>query len=264
MYAVITCWTYCASQLRRRRGRAASRRSGRRPPMSPDRDVPVDRQADEERLRVRRDRRRRSSPAIARATWRLYGFRYGTSRRTTCVVVDLAQLVVVPAVDAALQARPRAQRPGSASSSRRRLRRPRCPSLGSPPPSPARLRPSPIWRRAPLPGRAVRGRRSAGRGRRCAAARRGVPRSTISPSWRTRIWSAIFTVRSRWAMTNVVRPSISFASACWIRYSVCVSTLDVESSRIRMRGSSSSVRAIAMRCFWPPESVMPRSPTHVS
>ena len=29
-------------------------------------------------------------------------------------------------------------------------------------------------------------------------------------------------------------------------------------------GSSSSVRAMAMRCFWPPESVTPRSPTQVS
>src|SRR5438445_787667 len=62
----------------------------------------------------------------------------------------------------------------------------------------------------------------------------------------------------------VVVPFISSASACWIKYSVSVSTLEVESSNTRIFGSSSSVRAIEMRCFCPPDSVMPRSPTHVS
>ena len=42
-----------------------------------------------------------------------------------------------------------------------------------------------------------------------------------------------------------------------------MSTLAVESSKMRIRGSRSSVRAMAMRCFWPPESVTPRSPTQV-
>ena len=72
------------------------------------------------------------------------------------------------------------------------------------------------------------------------------------------------TVLMRWAMTNDVRPAISLSSACWIWYSVATSTLLVESSRIRMRGSVSSARAIAMRCFWPPLRVEPRSPTGVS
>ncbi len=45
--------------------------------------------------------------------------------------------------------------------------------------------------------------------------------------------------------------------------SVSVSTAERESSRIRMRGLRSTARASAVRCFWPPERVMPRSPTMV-
>ena len=65
-------------------------------------------------------------------------------------------------------------------------------------------------------------------------------------------------------MTKVVRPRISSTSAARISRSVAASTADVNSSRIRMRGSISSARAMAMRCFWPPESETPRSPTTVS
>ena len=39
---------------------------------------------------------------------------------------------------------------------------------------------------------------------------------------------------------------------------------DVASSSTRIGGFTSSVRAIAMRWRWPPESVKPRSPTTVS
>ena len=42
--------------------------------------------------------------------------------------------------------------------------------------------------------------------------------------------------------------------------SVIVSTLDRASSRISTRGFRNSARAMATRCFWPPESVRPRSP----
>ena len=62
-------------------------------------------------------------------------------------------------------------------------------------------------------------------------------------------------VESRWAIAIVVRPSISRSSAAWIRRSLTVSSADVASSRIRMRGSLSRTRAIAMRCFSPPESL---------
>ena len=40
--------------------------------------------------------------------------------------------------------------------------------------------------------------------------------------------------------------------------------LFVASSRMRMRGFFRKIRAMETRCFWPPESMMPRSPTMVS
>ena len=56
-------------------------------------------------------------------------------------------------------------------------------------------------------------------------------------------------------MAMVVRPSVSRASAAWISRSLTVSSEDVASSRIRIRGSLSSTRAMAIRCFSPPESL---------
>ena len=55
-------------------------------------------------------------------------------------------------------------------------------------------------------------------------------------------------------------PSAPRAAHRRIRSSVAVSTALSESSRIRMAGSRTSARAMAVRCFCPPESVMPRSP----
>src|SRR5216110_739418 len=49
-----------------------------------------------------------------------------------------------------------------------------------------------------------------------------------------------------------------------IRASDSESRLEVASSRIRMRGSARIARAIETRCFCPPESFTPRSPTTVS
>jgi hypothetical protein len=46
--------------------------------------------------------------------------------------------------------------------------------------------------------------------------------------------------------------------------SLSLSSDDVASSRMRMRGSASRARAIDTRWRWPPESLMPRSPTTVS
>ena len=65
-------------------------------------------------------------------------------------------------------------------------------------------------------------------------------------------------------MTNVVRPAITSRSASLISCSVVASTDEVASSRIRIRGSASSARAIARRWRWPPERVSPRSPISVS
>ena len=65
-------------------------------------------------------------------------------------------------------------------------------------------------------------------------------------------------------MMKVVRPAISRSRACWISRSVATSTAEVDSSRSRIGASVSRARAMAMRCFWPPESPTPRSPTTVS
>ena len=58
-------------------------------------------------------------------------------------------------------------------------------------------------------------------------------------------------VDRRWAMTKAVRPCSRRASASWMICSVCVSMLEVASSRIRMRGSASSARAKEISWRWP-------------
>ena len=115
-----------------------------------------------------------------------------------------------------------------------------------------------------LPSGPSEGCRCGGRGRPGPTARYGFPVSTTSPSSITRIRSAFRTVERRCATTNVVRPFTTSVRALCIWYSVSMSTLEVESSRISIGGSSRIVRAIARRCRWPPDSLTPRSPTHVS
>ncbi len=112
-------------------------------------------------------------------------------------------------------------------------------------------------------------RRAAGRTSRGSVppprgARACVPRSTMRPCSRTRIWSARRIVERRWAITNVVRPRMSQARPSWMRASDSESRLEVASSRIRIRGSARIARAIATRWRWPPERRTPRSPTTVS
>ena len=68
-------------------------------------------------------------------------------------------------------------------------------------------------------------------------------------------------VDSRCAIAIVVRPAISTCSASRMISSVSVSTLDVASSRISTRGSNASARANDSSCFWPTDSVDPRSAT---
>ena len=65
-------------------------------------------------------------------------------------------------------------------------------------------------------------------------------------------------------MMNVVRPAIAPRSPTRISASVEASTDAVASSRIRIRGSTASARAIDSRWRCPPESVIPRSPITVS
>ena len=68
----------------------------------------------------------------------------------------------------------------------------------------------------------------------------------------------------RCEMMMAVRSFITPRKRVRISSSVYVSTADSASSRIRMRGSVTTARAMAVRCFCPPDSVMPRSPTIVS
>ena len=75
--------------------------------------------------------------------------------------------------------------------------------------------------------------------------------------------SASTMVESRWAMTTVVRLRAMLSSASWISFSVWLSSALVASSRIRIGGPLRMVRAMATRCFSPPDSFRPRSPTMV-
>ena len=61
-----------------------------------------------------------------------------------------------------------------------------------------------------------------------------------------------------------VRPSPIARSSSWIDRSVSVSSAEVASSSSRIGGFFSSVRAMPTRCFSPPDSFSPRSPTLVS
>ena len=150
-------------------------------------------------------------------------------------------------------------------------------------PSCCRLRrptsPAPWWRSTaarpgvsePAVSRPVRApgwRTGCGRGRRRRrrrpAAPRAVPRSTTVPPSTTRMTSASRTVDSRWAMTRDVRPSRARARASWTAASDSESRCAVASSRITTDGAFSRSLAIASRCFSPPDSRYPRSPTTVS
>mmetsp|Transcript_15048 Transcript_15048/g.34740 ORF Transcript_15048/g.34740 Transcript_15048/m.34740 type:complete len:100 (-) Transcript_15048:659-958(-) len=86
----------------------------------------------------------------------------------------------------------------------------------------------------------------------------------IAPFSSTIIWSACWMVPSRWAITRTVRCSPSLFSAFCTLRSVRESRALVASSRSTMGGSLSKHRAIATRCFSPPDSLRPRSPTTVS
>ena len=91
-----------------------------------------------------------------------------------------------------------------------------------------------------------------------------VPICASRPFSSTRITSARRSRLSRLATTNVVRPAIAWRSADTISCSVFGSTDAVGSSRIRIGGCSSSARASASRCRWPPERSTPDSPSTVS
>mmetsp|Transcript_20137 Transcript_20137/g.59352 ORF Transcript_20137/g.59352 Transcript_20137/m.59352 type:complete len:99 (+) Transcript_20137:237-533(+) len=92
------------------------------------------------------------------------------------------------------------------------------------------------------------------------------PCSTTTPRSTTAILSACRMVLSRWAIVTVVRRCfcmISSIAACTTR-SLSLSSADVASSSSSTAGLRTMARAIATRCFWPPESMPPRRPTCVA
>mmetsp|Transcript_53605 Transcript_53605/g.127686 ORF Transcript_53605/g.127686 Transcript_53605/m.127686 type:complete len:109 (+) Transcript_53605:843-1169(+) len=93
-----------------------------------------------------------------------------------------------------------------------------------------------------------------------------VPSSMMAPLSTTQILSALRIVERRCAITMVVRFvfCISSSSACCTTFSLVVSRADVASSSSRIAGFLIIARAIATRCFCPPESCPPFSPTSVS
>ena len=88
--------------------------------------------------------------------------------------------------------------------------------------------------------------------------------ATTLPSSITRISSASLTAEIRCEMIRQVLFFRTPRSSWRISASVWASTLERQSSRISTGESMSSARAKVARCFRPPESVTPRSPTMVS
>ena len=86
----------------------------------------------------------------------------------------------------------------------------------------------------------------------------------MRPWLSTMISSALTMVDRRCAITSVVRFCEIRSSASWISFSVWLSSAEVASSSRRIGGPLRMVRAIATRCFSPPDSFNPRSPTSVS
>mmetsp|Transcript_140719 Transcript_140719/g.392225 ORF Transcript_140719/g.392225 Transcript_140719/m.392225 type:complete len:124 (-) Transcript_140719:1328-1699(-) len=85
------------------------------------------------------------------------------------------------------------------------------------------------------------------------------------PSDITTILAALLMVANRWAITMVVHAEarMTSSSACCTTCSLSTSSALVASSSNRTLGLFTIARAMAMRCFWPPLSCTPRSPTSV-
>mmetsp|Transcript_24308 Transcript_24308/g.52410 ORF Transcript_24308/g.52410 Transcript_24308/m.52410 type:complete len:85 (-) Transcript_24308:570-824(-) len=71
-------------------------------------------------------------------------------------------------------------------------------------------------------------------------------------------------VESLWATTITVRPMTALSIACWTKCSDSASRALVASSSNKILGFIKRALAIATRCFCPPDSLTPRSPTNVS
>mgnify|MGYP003318205325 CR=1 FL=1 len=73
------------------------------------------------------------------------------------------------------------------------------------------------------------------------------------------IFCAFFTVDSLCAITIDVLLSINFINASWTSFSDLESRDDVASSKIKIGDFEIIARAIAIRCFWPPDRFTPLS-----
>ena len=107
-------------------------------------------------------------------------------------------------------------------------------------------------------------RRTRRRARRRATSSSCVPCSMMRPSSSTTMRSQREAAATRCVISTTVRAAAWRSMASRIAASVFASTADSGSSSTSTLGSRTSARASAMRCFWPPESCTPRSPTTVS
>ena len=82
-----------------------------------------------------------------------------------------------------------------------------------------------------------------------------MPSCTSLPWSKTQILSAFRMVESRWAMTTQVSCRLSMIESSVVCTSdwLWLSSAEVASSSSSTFGSCSSARAIAIRCFCPPE-----------
>jgi hypothetical protein len=58
--------------------------------------------------------------------------------------------------------------------------------------------------------------------------------------------------------------NLKYAIFIYFTFSDSVSNAEVASSKINIFGSLKIARAIAIRCFWPPDNCVPLGPTFVS
>ena len=91
-----------------------------------------------------------------------------------------------------------------------------------------------------------------------------MPNSPTTPPSTTATASAPLIVLSLCAMTMEVLPAIIASRAWFTSRSDSASSALVASSRSSTFGLHRMALAMAMRCFCPPLSLIPRSPTHVS
>ena len=89
----------------------------------------------------------------------------------------------------------------------------------------------------------------------------GVPSSAMRSFSMTAMRSAPRIVLSRCAIMTLVRPSLSESRLACMRCYVTESSALVASSITSMGGFFRNTLAMLRRCFCPPESITPRSPT---